>query len=59
MKKQAPKFEFPDDEDVVIADEDGDTSSDQDPCENCGCPRVRHEPGKKCIGCGHCERFET
>jgi hypothetical protein len=46
-----------DEEDAMrIDDDDGDTSSDVDPCDRCGCARSDHEEGE-CY-CGQCRRFK-
>lgn len=45
-----------DEEAMRIDDEDGDTSSDSDLCDRCGCDRGAHEEGE-CY-CGRCRRFK-
>jgi hypothetical protein len=48
-----------DEEAMRIDDEDGDTSSDSDVCDRCGCSRDAHEnDGRGECACGGCRRFK-
>ncbi len=55
-KAKSPRAVSSLDEEIRVADDDGDTSTDAEPCARCGCPRASHEIGRGECTCG-CVRF--
>lgn len=56
-KTKRPRRSTLEDDVVRVADDDGGTDGDCDPCDRCECPRSLHDDGiGECV-CGACRKF--